>query len=460
MLFTGICLVGRLFAALPEGVMHAICRAIGLLFFYLPSRRRRLIESNLHHAFPEKPADWHHRITRAICLRTVEMGLFTLTVPFFSKKRYESQLEIPQKSEALLGQMVKEQLPVLLLGTHCSMIEAFNAFPANTSISVPGCTIMYRPHKNPKIDALIKQHRERCGFRMVSRKEGIRTIGEELRKKAWGILLFDQNTRDAGSLMPFFGRVTSATELPALLCHKYRAVPIGSLCHRRAFWKASILLERLDPGSSPAELTLDMNRWLEDKLRGDESLLVDWLWSHNRWKILHQPHERLGMVHKKHLVDFSTYPEKRTRFALMLPEFKSFKTKTLEFLETLRKSRPDASLTLIGADAASFLKDHPSIAEHAIDLPRGSRNQKNLAKQLKRSFLDLILLPVPDPICLKLAAQSGTIQRFGLIPSGQRKPKALSHVWAAPEGQLDDWLAFGRHFGMQTPEPHDRTSHP
>ena len=50
-------------------------------------RRRRLILSNLHHAFPEKSAAWHRAIGRESCRRMIETGLLSLATPYLSAER-------------------------------------------------------------------------------------------------------------------------------------------------------------------------------------------------------------------------------------------------------------------------------------------------------------------------------------------------------------------------------------
>ncbi|MES2697586.1 MAG: hypothetical protein V4773_29240, partial [Verrucomicrobiota bacterium] len=56
--------LGWLVAHAPEPVLDVLARALGDFIFFCLPRRRRLVLSNLHHAFPEKPAAWHRTIGR------------------------------------------------------------------------------------------------------------------------------------------------------------------------------------------------------------------------------------------------------------------------------------------------------------------------------------------------------------------------------------------------------------
>ncbi|MEM9227110.1 MAG: hypothetical protein AAGA45_04000, partial [Verrucomicrobiota bacterium] len=83
--------LGRLFAVLPLGFAETFCKALGDLIFFCLKKKRRALLSNLHHAFPNKPEGWHERIGRISCRRTVELGLYVLASPCFSRKRLRQQ---------------------------------------------------------------------------------------------------------------------------------------------------------------------------------------------------------------------------------------------------------------------------------------------------------------------------------------------------------------------------------
>src|SRR5258708_6155104 len=57
-------ILGWLVAHTPELLLRGVAAALGdAIFFFLP-RRRRLVISNLHHAFPEKSPTWRRQIGR------------------------------------------------------------------------------------------------------------------------------------------------------------------------------------------------------------------------------------------------------------------------------------------------------------------------------------------------------------------------------------------------------------
>ena len=448
--------VGWVFARIPEWAARAFCHGVGHLFFWFPSKRRNLIYSNLHHAFPERSPEWLHRTVRRVCIRTAEMGLFTLAVPHFSMQRFLRCLEVTPEQKRFAESMAARGRPVLLFGMHFSMLEATNAWPALAGVAFKQTAVMYRPNRNARIDAMVKRHRERAGFRLVSRKEGIQVITEVMRNNGVAALLFDQNTREQGTLIPFFGRVTAATELHGLLAKKYDASMVMILPQRIAFWRARVEFEELCCEKNPAEITLASNRWLEQKLRSDEECLIDWLWTHNRWKILFRPFERLGMNHRKKLVDFSSYPVRKTRIAVLHQHLGEWPTQGIRFLKALRYSRPDAEITLITRDAEGLQTQWSSWVDVAHNLFDDTRSNRQLACALRDRYLDVLLVLDDTSFSRKFAAHTRIPQRFGVTMRLMKRVSGLTDSWTPKDtGQWQkepDWIAFGRHFGLECDE--------
>lgn len=454
-MFRILIVLGWLLSKVPEPIMKGFCWCLGALFFRIPSKRRRLIYSNLHHAFPERSPEWLRRTVWRVCQRTAEMGMFTIVSPHFSNDRMLSILSVPDEVNRQMEAIIKKGDPIVGFGTHFSMIEAFGAWAGSAPFKIPESAIMYRPHKNPRVNELIINHRERFGFKQVSRREGLRTIGEVLRRNGVGAVLFDQNTRDSGSLIPFFGRVTSATELPGLLTKKYKATPVAIASYRTEFWRASIDISILECEHDPATLTLKSNEWLENRMRNSDDYLVDWLWSHNRWKVLFQAHERLGMKHKKKLVDFSKFPLRKTRFAIVISDISQAHGQLELFLAALKKSRPDAEITLISRNADNWRTENRTRVDISYDLPENLSEALGLAKALRDNYLDLVIVPESHPLTRKFAAKTRVPQRFGISLDG-KKDNAFTDTWTPIDPyswQMDpDWISFGKHFGLEVDE--------
>jgi heptosyltransferase II len=437
---------------IPEPVLERFCRALAWLFSHIPSKRRYIIYSNLHHAFPERSGEWLRKTVWKVCKRTMEMGIFTIVCPHFSRERLASMFSVSEEVDRAFEKLLGNDRPIVIFGPHFSMMEVFNSWPDISRFEFPETAVMYRPHKNPAIDGMMKKCRERAGMKLVSRRAGIKEMGDVLKRNGLGVILFDQNTRDAGSLIPFFGRVTSATELPGLLVKKYNAIPVSMISYRTDFWRASLEFEVQDVPLEPGALTLASNQWIEDRMKQNEDLLVDWLWSHNRWKILFRPFERLGMNHRKKLVDFSIYEIRKTRFAVVHQDLSLSLDQAIRFLKALRISRPDAEITLITRDAEKIRSAYPQFIDIACDLPSERSEVKALARHLIGCYLDLVMVLDDDSQSRKFARLTKVPQRFGVKFNG-RKDSALTDIWTPADSyawQIEpEWIEFGKHFGLE-----------
>jgi len=125
--------LGRLLAWAPAIIPQGLSELFGSLLFYVPTKRRRLILSNLHHVFPEKPFTELKKMARRSCIHTVEMALFALASPFFSKERAQKHISLHSSLEGVIRQSVVDHArPKVLLVPHftgmesITMISSFN----------------------------------------------------------------------------------------------------------------------------------------------------------------------------------------------------------------------------------------------------------------------------------------------------------------------------------------------
>jgi len=441
---------------LPVSMAGGVASVLGWVLYVMPSRRKRILLSNLHHAFPEKSEAWRRRIARVSCSRTIEMGLFNIVSSHFSQERYQRCLEMDPEGEQAFEEALKEGRPMLFLGAHFSMVEAFNAWPAVSRFPMPEMGVLYRPYKHPRIDALIKRNRQRCGARLFSRREGFAEFGKILSRGGCGAILFDQNSGRMGSLIPFFGKVSSATELPGLFAKKYRAIVWMGHLERLSLFKARFHLIRLDGDMSDSRaVTLASNAWLEDRLRANDDWCADWLWTHNRWKILHRAPVCLSMQHKKVLVDFGSLPDRKTRIWLCMRKVSDCGESIQAFVTALRASRPDASVTLLAEDATGFSRTFPGVVDSTVDLPIASGKAWAKAWDLRGEYPDICLILEDDTWLRVLVRVLGAPLRIGVRNRTSSPGAWLTNAWKLPEGvgssSTGTLLAFGREFGMQIP---------
>jgi heptosyltransferase II len=426
--------VGWSLAHSPEWLLRALSVSLGEVVGWLP-RRRRTIRSNLHHAFPQRPDAWHAAMVRESGRRLIETGLWSLASPYLSDARLQRCLRLSPAMEAALRHQHNAPQARLVLTPHLAYWEALTCLGLLTPVPLGEFGVIFRPLRKPAMNDFVQRTRERFGMRLLSRREGFQDALRILRFRGWIGLLFDQNTREQGALTLFLDRLASTTELGGLLRTKYSAEAGFVYARREAFWRVVIEYEPLDAEPGIEATTLAHNRWLEHKLSTDDNLAASWLWSHNRWRIQHEPARRFRLEQKRNLLDREregqadgTLP-RRTRFFIRLPETPAEVEALWPGLLALRQSRPDAEITLIGEPALAPASA-PEVADHWRVPPDGALRRARWFHGLRRHYPDTWIDAGLTRASRVEAWLSRCPQRFGI----HSRSGWLTHVWSPPPG--------------------------
>lgn len=459
--------LGWLLANLPLCLVELKCKFWGDIMFILPTKRRRILLSNLHHAFPEKTLAWHRKIGRESCRRTVEMGLLALALPYFSIERLRRHFRLSVHFKRFLEEEMKENDPgpLVAMVPHFSMLESLTVLPVLSSRSLSNLGAVFRPFNNVKLDLWIKQTRERWGVRLFSRKKGFNQSMALLRKKGYLSILFDQEAGKHGVLMTFLGRVCSTSTLPGLLSKKFDAKVCVFFAERKSFWKAELEFVFLETAREPVAVTLAANAWLENRLRESDHLCADWLWLHDRWHTQCHARNRLRLEAKKSILPetmaFYGYAElpRKTRIWIRLPNWLGDVVMTIPLLRAIRKNRPDAEITLlVKASFIPFL-EKTGVADRLLSLPPKGFCYFWYFLRLRREYPDTHILFTNSFRGDLEARLIKAPQRFGMLRPGKKRP-LLTSLWKVPpdvdettEHQITVWRKFLSYFGLrESPE--------
>ncbi|MDR0352349.1 MAG: lysophospholipid acyltransferase family protein, partial [Opitutaceae bacterium] len=402
-------IAGWLVARAPRFFLRLLAGLLGRVILLLP-KRRGLLFSNLHHAFPDRPRAWHARVARLSCVRLIETGMLSLASPFFSETRLRRMTSLSPELEAIMrARAAAAQGPArspsapppvgapaagtgtgttapapaapcpLLIGTlHFAYWECLT-WLGLLCPGIAGTGVIFRPLKNPALNAWVKQTRERHGVLLLSRKNGLQDAFRIMRRGGTVSLLFDQNAGGNGALTLLLGRVCSTSELAGMLAEKFGAKVVVFYPRRLGFWSMRFEAVEIESDGTSAGVTLALNRWLETLLAHDEEFRASWLWSHGRWRTQDAPSQRLRLEAKRDLLDAdlaargltrATMP-RRARFWLTMPGDRAACAAALPLLRRLRQSRPDAELTLLAETAlAGFFTDDNTAISPNIAPPR------------------------------------------------------------------------------------------
>lgn len=452
--------IGWLIAHTPEGGLRVIAATLGDLMYFTLPRRRRVIDSNLHHAFPSRPEAWRQSIGRESCRRMVETGLLSLAIPFLAEERLRAIVTLDASLSEVFSTHQRDPAATLICSPHIAYWEAQPAMPLRVSAPFPEFGIIYRPLDHPAADALVKSSRERFGMRLLSRKEGFAEALKILRRKGFVGVLFDQNAGLQGALTLLFDRVCSTTELPGLMAEKFSARVYGIHPRRRGFWRVEIHARLIQHDGRGESVTLALNRWLEDSLRSDDDLCASWLWAHDRWRNQDIPAQRFRLEAKRNLLAADLAARgggdlpRRTRIWIRLPNWLGDVVMALPLIRALRASRPDAEITLVGKALYLPWLENLGVADRCEPLPSRGLGYFAHFRRLRREHIDVWLLFTNSLRGDLEAWCAGARQRFGLVRPGKPRP-LLSHrhdlAASGPEvHQLRQWTAFCAAFGLQT----------
>lgn len=146
---------------------------------------------------------------------------------------------------------------------------------------------LYRPLGNPLLDKLVKRRRQKTGTKLFSRKDGFFTPIAHLKEGGTLGAFADQNAGRHGISVPFYGKLSSLTNLPALLHWRTGApiMPVSMCTVTHGKWRVVIhpTIEVGDEEKTNATHTTGLCARAFERMMKESP--TDVLWMHGYWKI-------------------------------------------------------------------------------------------------------------------------------------------------------------------------------
>ncbi len=270
-----------LLSRLPLRVLYAFSILARVVLFGLLGYRRKVMQDNLRHAFPEKTEAEIHTIRRAFEKAFCDQWIETIRLLSISKE--ELNRRMPGNWELLrrLGEEGKDVY--VLLGHQFNWEWAFVTTQWNIPQTMAG---FYQPLSNKRFDQLMLRIRSRGGGVLISVKD-IRAGMETLKGKRFVMgLIADQNpSRPENALwVSFMNREAPFFRGPETGAKKANAAVVFAevIRHKRGQYEVVLSLEWDNAAhTQPEEITRRYVAHLEACL---ERQPYNYLWSHRRWK--------------------------------------------------------------------------------------------------------------------------------------------------------------------------------
>ncbi len=268
----------RTLAFLPYGLVARLGETLGTLLYQLPSKRKRILQTNLRLCFPEKNAAQRHRLAHSTFRHVIRSYLERGMQWYGSAPQIR---RLVQLDSAIELRDTYEQ-PTIFLGFHFAAIEATCMY---YSIMHPVASI-YTPMSDTVTNTISREQRGRFGTEMISRHGSAREILKVL-KSGKPIMLaadMDFGLRDS-VFVPFFGiqacTLTAVSRLARL--SGARVIPfVSEVLPDYQGYKLNILeaLDNFPSGDAHAD-ALHMNQFLEERIRRTPD---QYYWVHRRFK--------------------------------------------------------------------------------------------------------------------------------------------------------------------------------
>lgn len=153
--------------------------------------------------------------------------------------------------------------------------------------------LVTRPLDNPRLERMLADLRTRSGNVVVHKRRAVREMVKALDRGIGVAIVIDQDARESGIFVPFFGRPASTTPTLAAIALRTGAAVVPSFSYPLPGGKWRVVYDPEVPVTATGDreadvrdLTAACTSILERRVRERPEL---WLWMHRRWKTQPSP---------------------------------------------------------------------------------------------------------------------------------------------------------------------------
>ncbi len=273
--------LARVASVLPRPLAHGVFSGFGLLAWAALGRDRRRVAEQVGRALPRLAASERSGFARRFFLDAARN--LADTMRFLGRPARELvHLVDVEGAEHLESALARGRGAIGVTG-HIGAWELLGGYLVQRGIPV---TVIARPFKNARFEAMIVALRSRLGVAVVHETSDLRPAFRALRRGEVLGVLIDQGRRWPGVGVPFFGRPAHVTTAAAEIARRTGAALVPMAIQRQGWRQRVTILPAVDvdwtqPGAVPAA-TATLARALESIIWRSPT---QWAWTYATWRM-------------------------------------------------------------------------------------------------------------------------------------------------------------------------------
>ena len=343
-------------------------RALGYLVWALFPSRRSIVARNMR--IVQGPAlrpDKLNSLVRRNIVRTTMNLVCSLKTGLMSDREMERSISIVGKTEfELQGTNGHTAIGCVPHAGNWELLARIR--PKFSKIENYNC--MYRKLSNPLLEDYVYRSRTRYGCMMHSKEDGLKAVLQLARSGGLLGVLSDQFTQE-GIYIPYFGKATGVTPLPALLYKRCKGKGTLNAVTTRNIalgkWEALMNhpIDIPEDCTSIEEITMHVNLALE---KCQKENIIDGFWMHHRWKCTHVFAPQ-NAIYPELIRQYGTIP---FRAIVCAPEEFAEAVLLIPALRVLKASRPDMQITMVcPTEQIAFWKKQQELVTYTVSTDSG-----------------------------------------------------------------------------------------
>ena len=270
-----------LLSKLPLRALYVFADALCILFQYVIRYRRRIIENNLSHSFPEKTKHEIKALTSQYYKHLCDVMVETIRLQSMGANELKKRCKFVNPE--ILTHYDKNNRNVMIMMGHCGNWEwAGCATELQFNFTV---LPIYRKLKNKPLDGFYRSLRSKFGSIPIKDKDAFAEISKHKSHHAVAVLADQTPGAKKGWWINFLNQPTPFFRGSEILAQRlgYEVVFAQVRKLKRGYYSIELTPYNGD-ANERFHVTKSFAQFLESEI---EKQPFNWLWSHKRWK--HKP---------------------------------------------------------------------------------------------------------------------------------------------------------------------------